>query len=383
VTTLLQTILECVDNHLDHINSNDGSMSPGHNGPYHDPETPVRNTGHWIITFATAYEWTRDEKYRKAARRCADYLLSKPARPQGFSFYHRNGPKDHCNGLIGQAWTFEALAKAAMLFGDQKYAVLAEEVFFQHTFDEELGLWNRLEIDGNTLSYDMTFNHQLWFAACASLINANRRAEIQKRVTVFIDCLDRNLTVLPNGLVFHPIENLWKKNDPRQFTRSTQMKKSIRTWLNVLKYWELPAKKREKLVYKSIGYHVFNMYAFALLKQQIPDYPFWFSGKFCKMIDYMETFEYQEGIINNKYGYPYNPPGFEVPFLLYVLKGLSRNELIEQTKHWTGEQFRRCYNPKTGMMEKNTEDSKTHTARLYELMRLPREVLNAVDLELS
>ena len=34
----------------------DGSMPNGHNGPYGDPETPVRNTAHWSITFAKAYE---------------------------------------------------------------------------------------------------------------------------------------------------------------------------------------------------------------------------------------------------------------------------------------------------------------------------------------
>ena len=33
------------------IQRSDGSMPPGHNGPYYDPETPVRNTAHWSITF--------------------------------------------------------------------------------------------------------------------------------------------------------------------------------------------------------------------------------------------------------------------------------------------------------------------------------------------
>jgi hypothetical protein len=34
----------------------DGSFPPGYNGSYDDPETPVRNTGHWLITFLKAYE---------------------------------------------------------------------------------------------------------------------------------------------------------------------------------------------------------------------------------------------------------------------------------------------------------------------------------------
>ena len=31
-----------------------GEMPAGHNGPYQDPETPIRNTAHWIVSFAKA-----------------------------------------------------------------------------------------------------------------------------------------------------------------------------------------------------------------------------------------------------------------------------------------------------------------------------------------
>ena len=30
------------------LQAGDGSMPAGHNGPHNDPETPVRNTAHWI-----------------------------------------------------------------------------------------------------------------------------------------------------------------------------------------------------------------------------------------------------------------------------------------------------------------------------------------------
>ena len=78
-------------------------------------------------------------------------------------------------------------------------------MFFQHHFNEQYGLWNRLEINGDVLSIDMTFNHQLWFAACASLIDSPRKKEIQGRVVRFLDCLTENLTILNNGLIYHPI----------------------------------------------------------------------------------------------------------------------------------------------------------------------------------
>ena len=141
-------------------------LIPGHNGPYYHQETPIRNKGHWLITFCKLYEWTGDEAFKDKAAEIAENLLSKEARPFGFSFYHRDAPKkDQCNGLVGQAWTFEALGQAATTFQDQVFSSVAEEVFLQHHFNEEHGLWNILEVNGRILPIDNAFNHQLWFAA--------------------------------------------------------------------------------------------------------------------------------------------------------------------------------------------------------------------------
>jgi len=368
------------------------SMPPGHNGPYRDPETPVRNTAHWLITLSRAYEWTGKGIFLELVDKFGMFLLSNRARPHGYAFNLRTKEtKDRCNGLIGQAWTFEGLVEAGRLLGDCRHTCLAEEVFFQHHFDKKIGLWHRLEINGQLLPLDPTFNHQLWFAACASLIEGERSSEILRRVTRFLDCLEMNLSVLPNGLLYHPIERLLEEHLPGQFDLNTRTRKTVRNWLLVLKDVCLPEKvQREKigrktheeLIYKSIGYHAFNMFAFALLKQQIPNHPFWSSKVLEKMVTYMLTDEYRAGLEDNRYGYAYNPPGFEVPFSLYVLKDLAWNDLIEISKHWIGEQFRRCFNPKTKKMERNTEDPNTHTARIYELTSLPQEILGGIDIEL-
>ncbi|MCP4602710.1 MAG: agl cluster protein AglQ [Proteobacteria bacterium] len=391
MTTLLQIILECIDSQLEQMNSSDGSMPPGHNGPYHDPETPVRNTGHWLISFSRAYEWTGHEKFRDDARRCADYLLSETARPHGFSFHHRNGPKDHCNGLVGQAWTFEALAETTRLFGDPKYARLAQEVFFQHPFDEESGLWSRLEIDGKVLPFDTAFNHQLWFAACATLVDADRRDEILQRVTRFMDCFDKNLTILPNGLLYHSIEHLLEKEIAKQFTFERRLRKRTKNLLNALKDLRFPETLksenttrrviRETLIYKSLGYHSFNMYAFALLKSRAENHPFWNSERLGQMVACMRTDDFRERLDDNKYGYPYNPPGFEAPYSQLVLENLDTSAAIETTRDWASAQFERCFNPETRLMDRNTEDPITHTARLYELTRMPKEILETVEID--
>ncbi len=359
----------------------DNYIQPGHNGPYHDPETPVRNRSHWLITLVRAYKITHDAKYLDVVKDLADYLITDEARPHASSFHHRSKDgKDRCNGLIGQAWTIEALACASSKINDSKHADLAEHVFFQHPFISDCGLWNRLEIDGNILSIDSTFNHQLWFAACASLLRTKRHKEIKERIEAFLDALKENLTVLNNGLIYHPIENQFDNRKPassglRSITKSLLQIIGIRDGGN----HDGIKEKRERMIYKSIGYHGFNMYAFAMLKETLLDHPFWKSPEFGRSVDYLISDEFKNGLSENSYGYPYNPPGYEVPYALSVLTDMSEDELVEISSWWVNEQFRRCYNSETQLMDRNTEDPLTHTARIYELARLPTTILERVE----
>ena len=147
------------------LQNNDGSMNPGRNGPYGDYETPVRNTSHWTITFSKAFELTDEHKFREAAMACIQYLENETTRPNGYTFWHRNSPtKDKCNGLIGQAWTIEALTVAASTFNLPHISRLAQDIFFLHPFNTHRSLWHKVEIDGRILDIDETFNHQLWLS---------------------------------------------------------------------------------------------------------------------------------------------------------------------------------------------------------------------------
>ena len=310
---------------------------PGHNGLYNDPETPVRNKGHWLITFVKVYEITHDKKYLDVIKDLADYLISDKARPYGFSFHHRSKEgKDRCNGLIGQAWTFEALAYASSVTENLEYAELVEDVFFQHTFNYKCGLWNRLEIDGTILSIDPTFNHQLWFAACAAMLETPRRKEIRKRILIFLDFLHDNLTILDNGLIYHPIENLLQGNESRKSIIPI-LKNVAKTFLSSLgiigkKNNNVTRQYKEKMIYKSIGYHQFNMYAFAMLKEKVPNHPFWESPEFGRSVNYLVSKEFKNELIDNRYGYPYNPPGFEVPYALSVFTEISDKESLAEIR---------------------------------------------------
>tara|TARA_Y100000031_G_scaffold41901_1_gene48230 strand:+ start:71 stop:1204 length:1134 start_codon:yes stop_codon:yes gene_type:complete len=359
-------------------------LQPGHNGPYNDPETLVRNYGHWLITFSKCFEMTGEQIYLNKIKEFAEYLISDNARPFGYSFHHRSKEsKDKCNGLIGQAWTFEALARASSVLDNEDYAQAAEDVFFQHKYNVKIGLWNRLEIDGRILSIDDTFNHQLWFAACASLLNTPRREEIRERILRFMDCLPQNLSVLENGLIYHPIERQLNRTGLDRSIKF-RLKKFVKTFLSFLRAIDKKTNNfdqiyREKMINKSIGYHQFNMYAFAMLKESLPGHLFWQSFEFERSRKFLLSDEFKNCLSDNIYGYPYNPPGFEVPFALSAFSDLTENELVGTSSWWVNEQIGRCYNPETQMMDRNTQDPLTQTARIYELTRLPTSILNRIE----
>lgn len=367
-------------------------ITPGHNGPYFHPETPVRNKGHWLVTFCKLYEWTGRELYKSKAAELAEFIVSKEARPHGYSFYHRNAPKkDKCNGLVGQAWTFEALAQAAKTFGDHGFNKLAEEVFLQHHFNQKHALWNILEIDGKILPIDNAFNHQLWFAAGISLVNS-KNAEIHRQLTSFLDQLFHNVTTLDNGLIYHefdfePEDPYQRRKDRRLDVIKQKLKlilspgKSVEAKVNTL----TPAEKKEKLWHKmknkSIGYHSFNTYAFALLKQQYPAHPIWEHGTLKNIVKYLFTDEYIQGVKDNQYSFAYNPPGFEVPFSIYVLQKLEESHFCTLAQNWVNQQLAISYNQASGLFDQNNQDPVTLTARIYEVTRLDQHVLNRITIE--
>lgn len=334
------------------MQEDNGSMPPGHNGPYYDPETPVRNTSHWLITFLKAYKVTGDKKYLDAALKASNYLCSKEARPMGAAFWHRKNPqKDFCNGLIGQAWTIEALVEAAVVLEKPELSHLAEEVFLMHPFDWNAGVWQRVAVDGMHLTIDGTFNHQLWFAAAGGLL-APYSKETELRVQRFLNRLHKLIHLYSNGLIRHSLfvnQNLEQKAKKMfSFTKGFLI-------------------NRKPLIHKAIGYHQFNLYALAMLKQFDPEHSFWQSNKFEKLWNYANSDQYKQAIKNNQFGYPYNPPGFEMAFALAVFK----DESDQEQQEWLAEQFQRCFDFKTNLMTLDTKDPMTQAARLYEVTRMP------------
>lgn len=337
--------------------SADGSMAPGHNGPYHDPETPVRNTAHWSLIWLKVYQITGDASFRDAAERALAYLCSDAARPMQASFWCRKNPaKDYANGLVGQAWAMEALVEAASTLQRPDLLRLAETVFLLHPFDSKLKAWRIVHVDGHHGRFDTTFNHQLWFAAAGGLLASHKGMkpdpEVGSRVDAFLSRLSTHLTLYRDGLIRHKSLGFlaagWRQKCMRY----------LMAWPN--------RRQTSYLRMKSVGYHGFNLYALGMLKATFPEHPVWDSRIINRALHYALSVDYKRDLNLSKYGYPYNPPGFEIPFALQAF-AMGSPELCAQ---WIGEQMQRCFDFKSGLMQNNTEDPETAAARFYEVVRI-------------
>lgn len=334
----------------------DGSMPPGCNGPYNDEETPLRNTGHWLITWARLGSMLAEKRFLRAADMALAYLLSDQHRPSGSNWWQRSGKgMDSCNGTIGAAWTIEALCIAHDLLASGKARTLASEVFEQHPFDSKAGLWFRLESDGRILPIDGTFNHQLWFAASASRLADSNDPLVVERVSCFVKALERNFSVYPDGRIRHkirmsPVDYL---TDPGMF------------WYPLYKQFRKFRGRRvpTNVYLRDIGYHAFNLHAFSILHRWCPDHNFWKSPAFQSALRFAQCDEHRNNVGSfNPYGMPYNPVGFEMATALKVFTDIAPT-LIDD---WISRQVSELTHDGREPYGKHTADPITARARIYE-----------------
>jgi hypothetical protein len=341
-----------------------GSFESGYNGPYYDPETPVRNTAHWLFLLSQLIKVSQDPRFIPAAHKACDYLLSDLARPMHASFYCRTNPeKDFCNGLIGQAWAMEGLIAAGEALGRDDAISLAREVFFMHPWLEKQALWRRVAVDGSYLTTDGTFNHQLWFAAIAAQLADE---EATRRAQRFLDHVGQHVQLHQDGVVFH-------RSSMGPLVRI--LRRGLKNLLKDVMSEASRLHSRSSLYIKSVGYHGFNLYAFALLKRQFPGHPFWSSTKFAKMLAVTKTDRFLKSLDQSAYGWPYNPPGIEFAFAGEVF-GLGH----DYCQTWITRQFERTYNDETGeLLTRNVPDPATSAARIYEAVRLKGDYVLPVE----
>ena len=332
-----------------------GYSAPGHNGPYKDLETPVRNTAHRLYLLSNLACLFKESSIIDAANKACDYLCSEFARPKNTIFYCRENPnKDFSNGIIGQAWVIEGLIAAAKLLGRSDALKIAKECYFLHPWIEDHALWCRVDKNGSSLTFDRTFNHQLWFAAISANLDD---PEIIRRSERFLDNVGQHVQIYSNGVIVH---------QSRLGTLSSNFKK-INLLLIKNLYMELSRIKSHKKIYsKSVGYHSFNLYAFALLKKIFPHHKFWSSLKFNKMLNVTKSENFLSSLDESVFGWPYNPPGIELAFVGEVF---NMGEGYSQS--WINLQYDRTFNFTTGdLLTRNVPDYLTSAARIYEAIRL-------------
>lgn len=335
-----------------------GAMPPGHNGPYQDLETPVRNTSHWLISFLKSYELTGETRFRLAGEMALDYLRSQEARPMKATFWHRKNPKkDFTNGVMGQAWTLEALEYAYRFFGDDQILKLSQDVYKLHPYDSKNKAWEIVNVDGSNRGFDVTFNHQLWYAAIGSRLANHGDLEIKSQAQDFISGIKDNIQMYRDGVIMHV---------PTMYQRTT-IKKKIGAIVSEIRTSKTQS---ENIYIKSVGYHGFNLYALGIIKEQFPMLDFFESEAFHKAISVIRTDRFKDLLDKSNYSYDYNPPGFELGYAqqkfdsanfetFFLKKDVKKSFDMEEEAWGINNKF----------------DSATASARVYEVYLLENSVI--------
>ncbi len=348
-----ELFLRVAETGLSRQHSRDGNMPAGSNGPHGGRQTPVRNTAHWLQTFARAWEMSGEERFRRAALGCARYLLDRNTRNSKGLYVHRfvRG-KDSCNGLMGPAWTIEGLFCGYESLGLEECLDAARALFLAHPFSAGRGVWRRVEPDGRNLSPDQTLNHQLWFCAAGSLLSGED-LEIGSIVPAFLDRLKSNLRIASCGRIRHLI----------YCGPAAEAKLAVKR----------AAGRFQDLKAREIGYQAFNLYALAMLRNSFPEHDIWDSPVLARALDYAGSPEFDKGIRANVFGPDYNPVGFELAYV-HETFGFGGPDYAET---WLRKQVDHGFDPVRNVFSKGALDLETATARVYECCRLSDDLFSA------
>ncbi|MDR1386937.1 MAG: hypothetical protein LBJ44_05000 [Propionibacteriaceae bacterium] len=352
-----------------------GSALSGRNGPYGNTDTPVRNTAHWLMSLAYLWEKTGRESYLEVLHIFARYLRDEWRGSSGAIQCMIDARFGYINGAIGQAWVIEALVRAAQVLKDETFFHAAVQLFLTQRFIGDVGLWSKVELDGNDDGIDPVFNHQLWFAAAgAQILSYRPQSDVCNYLRIFLARLPINFRIYQSGLIRHFVDAPWLRPlPPRQRARLT-VREAKRTVVAPLGLFH---DKYRRLRFEE-GYHWFNLLGFGIIHNVFPKDPFWRSDSFLRALEYglnetrvrlacslpdADNMAVRASHPLNPYLYGYNSPGFEFSSILRLF-GLSENRLEEDL--WQ-RSLTLGLDRHSMMFSINTSDPETLTARLYEM----------------
>ncbi len=364
----------------------DGSMPAGNNGTWGQPETPVRATAHWAISFLAARRLLQQaadgpprgeapptsvgrgaggeaEAFRRAAERCLAFVRSDKYRSAGYT-HHALGPAEAPweNGLIGPAWVMEALLFAAEELGREELAREALELFLLHPQDPGSGLFFIRGVDGTVKPPDATFNHQAWFAAMAARIAERwgtlaRSNEAADAVELFLRRLFANLKVNRRMVIEQKVKNKPRSGVPLKVVLRQGVANSYNRWV------------RRSLYPRSVGYISFSLHGLAMLREFRPAHPVWRSRRWRRFrrlaARYIPRERYFREATANRFAFQHNLTGAELPYAAAVL-GLPEAPCLRFWAH----QVARHWDSAQGLLSAATEDPETLAARVYECVYL-------------
>lgn len=351
--------------------------TPGHNGPYGHSDTPARNTAHWCIVYGFLWKHFGEPIYYRISRKFADYLLKLQNESlSGAVKCMYDESYNHMNGLIGQAWVIEALVYFHKISKEQKYLDCAEEIFRTPHYNHNQHMWEMIELDGRNIGLDYVFNHQLWFAAAGDMILRCKDAhEIYDWITDYLDGCLTHLQVHKDGLIKHCGDL------SLPYAHNSRMKEWLKKTakLTVFRSRRFKDPNRYDVDGFERGYHLFNLYAFAILKQDFCSHPIYSSEKFLAALAYGRKMDVHNDFFNvanvikdcpnttmNRYAYAYNSPAFEYPYIYHIFGDENFKDTCEQLFNM---QLASTYDKNLKRLCNHTDDAETLTARIYELVR--------------
>ena len=349
-----------------------GYAQPGNNGPYNDLDTPVRNTAHWIMNYSMLSKLTNKD-FTRIITILANYLVDVQNKSSSGAIECRNRKNEnHINGLIGQAWVIEALVEAYALSNNHNYLNTAISIYKSQKYDYSQGLWVMVDIDNQVFGYDYAYNHNSWFAYVGSkIIEYINDSEIEAQITDFLQDKKRHFRVYGNGRIKHYINIPFKEQNKFRF-KCMKFKEFITE-----KYFDFKAYicnddvRGRKYAYED-GYDLFDLYSLVYLYKKFPNAKIFQTNKFERSIKYgLDIVNLSEKLYNkttkniNDYGYPYNSPAFEYPFIEYMLTGKIDEKMCE---YLFNIQIEITYDSNRKTFSKGTNDGLTLTARMYELL---------------
>ena len=336
-------------------------MPGGHNGPYFDLESPVRNSSHWLATMALAFHLTSEEDFRNAGAGLARYLESRKPSIDGRSVHRQRFPKDWTNGIIGPAWESEGLALAGRHLGLESASAAGAAILRRLGFDEEKGVWRVCDPATRSRGIDRTVNHQIYCAAIAAEYRDD--TVLQARVERFISvALPNLLQTDAEGILKHHVPET-----PSQRLRHTATERARTKMAFALRRAALGPGAVSDRSQRDRGYHLFSLYSAVRVSRaagrpDVLEFP-----AVRRATATLPSLTADPGYRTNSYTFGYNPPGFELPYVVLYGAPDPEGALAAGAQDALATQLDVSLDTDTGLFTRGTDDPLTLAARAFEL----------------